>query len=186
MTLLTFILSLALSFVCSTYEECQNIRTIEYYYEDFDAASTATSTDAASELAYIDYRIKEVITFVTDEGVEVRENVYDFPYLHDRYVHDWRMAVELLARERGIEIKEFNDNVAVGYLPEGVIAAYMDVYDNGIVTHMSSFDYLDERELQEQITRYIALFVSFSLFYKFAGMINSCFRLFHKDKGKGV
>ena len=109
MTLLTFILSLALTFVCQNYDECENIRKIEYFYESFDSASMpATSTDAASDTAFIDYRITEKLTFATSDGsTEIRETVYDFPYLQDRYVHDWQMAVDLLARERGIEIKEF-------------------------------------------------------------------------------
>lgn len=184
MTLLTFILSLALTFVCENYADCQNIRYIEYIYEKCDIA---TSTDAASEDAFIDYRITEKLTFITEDGgVEVRKTVYDFPYLQDRYVHDWQMAVELLAKERGVEIKEFNDNVASGYILEEKLAAYKDVYADGFVNDMDSFDYLDERELREQTARYAVIYVSFSLFYMSAKMINGCFKIFHKRRGRGV
>ena len=183
MTLLTFILSLALTFVCENYADCQNIRYIEYIYESCDIA---TSTDAAAD-PFIDYQITEKLTFITADGeVEVRETVYDFPYLQDRYVHDWQMAVELLAKERGVEIKEFNDNVVSGYILEEMLAAYKDVYADGFANDMDSFDYLDERELNEQRTRYAVIFVSFSLFYNSVKMINGCFKIFHGKRRKGV
>lgn len=183
MTLLTFILSLALTFICENYADCQNIRTIEYIYE---SCHTATSTDAEID-PFIDYQITEKLTFSTSEGgVEVRENVYYFPFLQDKYSRDWKMAVALLARERGVEIIEYNDNVAVGYIPEPVLAAYMDIYADGFVNDMDSFDYLDERELSEQRTRYTAIFVSFSLFYNSVKMINGCFKIFHGKRRKGV
>lgn len=177
MTLLTFILSLALTFVCSSYEDCQNIRSIEYVYEK----NVATSTDAVG----IDYRITEEITFVDSTGkTELRETVYDFPYLQDRNIHDWQMAVNLLAKERGVEIKEFyNDNVAIGYIPERYLEAYKDIYKDGFVNDMDSFDYLDERELSEQKARYMVVYVSFSLFYMSAKMLNIIFKMFHKGKG---
>lgn len=177
MTLLTFILSMALTFICNNYADCQNIRSIEYIYEK----NVATSTDAVS----IDYRITEEVTFVDADGkTEIRETVYDFPYLQDRNVHDWQMAVHLLAKERGVEIREFyGDNVAIGYIPERVLDAYKDIYKDGFVNDMDSFDYLDERELSEQKARYMVMYVSFSLFYMSAKMLNNCFRLFHKGKG---
>lgn len=177
MTLLTFILSLALTFVCGSYEDCQNIRSIEYIYEDY----VATSTDAVG----IDYRITEELTFVDSAGkTEIRETVYDFPYLQDRNIHDWQMAVNLLAKERGVEIKEFyNDNVAIGYIPERYLEAYKDIYKDGFVNDLDSFDYLDERELSEQKARYMVVYVSFSLFYMSAKMLNIIFKMFHKGKG---
>lgn len=185
MTLLTFILSLALTFVCQNYDECVNIRKIEYFYESFDSASTpATSTDAASDTAFIDYRITEKLTFATSDGsMEVRETVYDFPYLQDRYVHDWQMAVDLLARERGVEIKEFSDDAAVGYIPQQILDAYMDVYKDGYANDMDSLDYLPERELSEQRTRYTIIYVSFSIFLMSAKMIKNCLRTFFGRKG---
>lgn len=183
MTLLTFILSLALTFVCENYADCQNIRYIEYIYESCDIA---TSTDASAD-PFIDYQVTEKLTFVDEDGeIEVRETVYYFPYLQDRYVHDWKMAVNLLARERGVEIKEYNGNVAAGYISEEKLAAYMDIYVDGFVSDMDSFDYLDERELREQTARYAVIYVSFSLFYMSAKMINGCFKIFHKRRGRGV
>lgn len=181
MTLLTFILSLALSFVCSSYEECENIRSIEYIYEAAEADNTATSSDAPSG---IDYQITERITFANEGGTDIVETVYSFPYLDDRNVHDWQMAVNLLALERGVSIKEFKDNVAVGYVPEGMLEAYKDIYHDGYANDIESLDYLDERELSEQRTRYTIIYVSFSIFLMSAKMIRSC--LFTFIKGKGV
>lgn len=177
MLLLTFILSLSLTFVCTNYEDCQNIRSIEYIYQDY----VATSTDAD----VIDYQIIEELTFVDETGrTEIRETTYSFPYLQDRNIHDWQTAVHLLAKERGVEIKEFyNDSVAIGYIPEQLLEAYKDVYKDGFVNDVDSFDYLDERELSEQRTRYMVVYVSFSLFYMSVKMLNNCFRMFHKGKG---
>lgn len=180
MTLLVYILSLALSFVCSNYEECENIRNIEYVYQDYTAGS-ATATDASSqdEQLNIDYIIVEKLTFANEEGgFDVIENSYVFPRLEDRNVHDWQMAVNLLARERGVEIKEYKDNTAIGYIPQAVLDAYMDVYKDGYANDMDSFDYLDERELSEQRTRYIYIYVSFSIFLMVAKMLNKCLRRF--------
>lgn len=185
MTLLVYILSLALSFVCSNYEECENIRKIEYVYQDY-AAGSATATDALAEdeQLNIDYIIVEKLTFVNQVGgFDVVENSYVFPMLEDRYVHDWQMAVNLLARERGVEIKEFQDNVAIGYIPQTVLDAYMDVYADGYANDMDSFDYLDERELSEQRTRYTYIYVSFSIFLMSAKMIHKCLRTFIGRKG---
>lgn len=182
MTLLTFILSLALSFVCSNYEECENIRNIEYIYEAVEPDNTATSSDAVQS---IDYQVTERITFANDEGgTDIVETVYSFPYLDDRDIHDWQMAVKLLALERGVSIKEFNGSVAVGYVPEGMLDAYKDIYHDGYVNNIKSLDYLDERELSEQRTRYTIAYVSFSIFLMSAKMIRSC--LFTFIKGKGV
>lgn len=181
MTLLVYILSLALSFVCSNYEECENIRKIEYVYHDYDTASSATATDASpdDEQLNIDYIIVEKLTFANDTGgFDVIENSYVFPMLEDRYVHDWQIAVNLLARERGVEIKEFQDNVAIGYIPQEILDAYMDVYRDGYINDLDSFDYLDERELSEQRTRYIYIYVSFSIFLMSAKMLNKCLRRF--------
>lgn len=176
MTLLIFILSLSLTFVCNNYADCQNIRSVEYIYEK----NVATSTDAVG----IDYRITEQVTFVDDEGkTEIRQTVYEFPHLQDKNIHDWQTAVHLLAKERGVEIKAFQDNVAVGYVSERVLDAYKDIYKDGFVNDLDSFDYLDERELSEQKARYIVVYVSFSLFYMSAKMLNTCFRMFHKGKG---
>lgn len=177
MTLLMFILSLSLTFICTDYKDCQNIRSIEYIYEDY----LATSTDAD----VIDYRIVEEVTFTDEAGkTEIRETTYDIPYLQDRTIHDWKMAVELLARERGVEIKEYyGESVAIGYIPERKLDAYKDIYKDGFVNDMDSFDYLNERELSEQKARYVVVYVSFSLFYMSAKMLNTCFRMFHKGKG---
>ena len=165
MTLLVYILSLALSFVCSNYEECENIRKIEYVYQDY-AAISATATDASFD----------------DEQLNI-ENSYVFPRLEDRNVHDWQMAVNLLARERGVEIKEFKDDVAVGYISQEILDAYMDVYKDGYANDLDSFDYLDERELSEQRTRYTYIYVSFSIFLMSAKMLNKCLRTFIGRKG---
>lgn len=177
MTLLIYILSLSLSFVCSNYAECENIRKIEYIYESCDVA---TASDATSD---IDYIITERLSFTDANGKHSTvENVYTFPYLQDRNVHDWQMAVSLLARERGVEIKEFKGNTVVGYVPQEVLDAYMDVYLDGYVNDMDSLDYLDDRELSEQRTRYTYIYVSFSIFLMCAKMINKSLRTFVKGK----
>lgn len=184
-TLLVYILSLALSFVCSNYEECENIRKIEYVYQDY-AAISATATDASfdDEQLNIDYIIVEKLTFANQSGgFDVVENSYVFPRLEDRNVHDWQMAVNLLARERGVEIKEFKDDVAVGYISQEILDAYMDVYKDGYANDLDSFDYLDERELSEQRTRYTYIYVSFSIFLMSAKMLNKCLRTFIGRKG---
>lgn len=184
MTLMVYILSLALSFVCSNYDECKNIRNIEYVYQDFDVSS-ATSTDAASQDEVdIDYIIIEKLTFANQEGgFDVIENTYVFPLLEDRYIHDWQIAVNLLARERGVEIREYKDNVAIGYIPQELLDAYMDIYHDGYVNDLDSLEYLDERELREQQTRYTIIYVSFSIFLMSAKMINKCLRTFIGRKG---
>ena len=93
------------------------------------------------------------------------------------------MAVNLLARERGVEIKEFKDDVAVGYISQEILDAYMDVYKDGYANDLDSFDYLDERELSEQRTRYTYIYVSFSIFLMSAKMLNKCLRTFIGRKG---
>lgn len=181
MTLLIFILSLALSFVCSDMEECENIRKIEYVYQDY--SEIATSTDAGANTD-IDYVIIERLTFADENGgFDVVENLYTFPHLADKNMHDWQMAITLLARERGVEIKEFNGNTATGYIPQATLDAYMDVFKDGYVNSMDSLNYLSERELSEQRTRYTVIYVSFSIFLSSAKMIRNCLRTFVKGRG---
>lgn len=177
MTILAYILSLALSFCLNSVSEADTIRTIQYVY-----------IDAPEDENGIDYYIKEVLTFADADGnITTRETLFDFPYLIDSQYRDWQFSVNLLANERGVTIKSFDDNVANGVIDEGRLDAFKDASD-GFVSDFDSFDYLDERELQEQQTRYVAVFVNFGLFYMSAGALNKIFAYWLKPKKreKGV
>lgn len=185
MTILTFILSLCLGFCLTDAKEAETIRSIQYVYTDLSGFELASGTDAVSD---IDYTITEILTFADDDGViTTRQTVYDIPVLADSTYRDWQFAVNLIANERGVTIKEFNDNTAIGVINEERLEAYKDLID-GYVSDIDSFDYLDERELQEQETRYTAMFVSFGLFYMSANMLTKIFAYWLKPKNdkKGV
>lgn len=182
MTILTFILSLCLGFCLTDAKEAETIRSIQYVYTDI------TEVGSSSDASDIDYIITEILMFRDDDGnVTTRQTVFDIPYLSDSQYRDWQYAVNLIATERGVNIKEFKDNTAIGIISEERLAAYKDLID-GYVNDVDSFDYLDERELQEQQTRYIGIFVSFGLFYMSANMLTKIFSYWLKPKSdkKGV
>lgn len=175
MTLLMYILSLALTFVCSNYEECLNIRNVTYEY-------ILPAEDIELVCGY-DYIIRENITFIDNEGIfTIVTNDYEIPLLSDYQQRDWQQAVSLIAGERGVDIVEYSDASAVGKVSEQRLDAYKDIYKDGFASDFDSFDYLDTRELQEQQTRYIAIFVNFGLFYMSVGALNKIFAYWLKPK----
>lgn len=177
MTLLMYILSLSLTFICSSYEECINIRGVTYEY---------ILPPAEEELVCgYDYIIRESITFADVDGViTVKTNDYEIPILSDYQQRDWQQAIALIANERGVDIVEYKDASAVGKVSEQRLDAYKDIYKDGFANHMSTLDYLDERELSEQRTRYTVIFVSFSFFFTFAKLSNGIFAYWIKPKYK--
>lgn len=177
MTLLVYIMSLALMFICSDYEECLNIRTITYEY-------ILPAEDIELVCGY-DYIIRENIMFIDDEGVITTvSNDYEIPILSDYQAHDWQQAISLIANERGVDIVAFEDSFAVGKVSEKRLNAYKDIYKDGIVNYLDSLNYLDERELIEQQSRYIVIFVSFSFFFTFVKLANGVFNYWLKPKQK--
>lgn len=179
MSLLAYIVSLALGFCLNNAQELQTIKNITYLYEN---------ASPVEEAAGIDYVIKEIFLFKDGDGnITTREEKYKIPFLNDVAPDQWHDVVEQLAEMRGITIKGFSDDgmSASGIIQEERLAAMLDASD-GWVTDFDSFDYLDQRELEEQQARYVAAFCSFGLFYMSAKMLNIIFAYWLKPKKKGV
>lgn len=178
MTLLMYVLSLSLTFICSTYDECVNIRNITYEY-------VLPAVEEELVCGY-DYIIRENIYFIDVNGESTLKTVdYEVPLLSDWRENDWQNAIAYISNERGVDIVEYTENGAVGKVSEKRLEAYKDLYKDGFVSDMDSFDYLDERELKEQQTRYTVIFCSFALFYSAVSMVNTVFAYWLKPK-KGV
>lgn len=175
MTLMIYVISLALSFCLNSYDEACNLRTITYFY-----------TDVSDEGQGIDYTITEVLTFENEDGsITRKETSWDVPFLDDADIRDWQNCVALIADCRGVSIKSYGDSSAVGIIPERRLEAYKDIMDNGYINDADSFDYATEDDLIRHQTKVINNFISFGLFYMSAKMLTQIFSYFTKPK-KGV
>lgn len=175
MTLLTYILSLALSFCLDNYDDACNIRSVDYYYNDVSDMGEG-----------IDYTITEVLSFVGSDGVtSTRETIFDVPFLDDADIRDWKMCINLLAKARGVEIKSFNDASATGVISEERLESFKDIKDNGWINDVDSYQFATNDDLLRQQTKTIGQFCSFGLFYMSAKMLLQIFSYWTKPK-KGV